>query len=196
MQPGRAGGPVEAGNAGAAPTLGTRCPLQPLPFLGGGTMIVAHDWLSEREALMRVESILKAKGREVETTSPDTDLRLVVNKLSSLGVGALVVSADGKTVKGTISERDIVRGLNKHGNAALDLQAGDVMSRSAPTCSPNDLLQDVMAKMTQTRHRHVPVLDENGHLCGIVSIGDVVKHRLDEMELEANVLRDAYIARR
>jgi CBS domain-containing protein len=145
---------------------------------------------------MRVESILKAKGREVETTTPDTDLRLVVHKLSSLGVGALVVSADGQTVKGTISERDIVRGLNKHGNSVLDLRAADVMSRSAPTCSPNDLLQDVMAQMTQTRHRHVPVLDENGHLCGIVSIGDLVKHRLDEMELEANVLRDAYIARR
>ena len=145
---------------------------------------------------MRVESILKAKGREVHITTPDADLRLVVHKLSSLGVGALVVSADGRTVSGTISERDIVRGLNKHGNRLLDLRAADVMSRGAPTCSPNDLLQDVMAEMTQTRHRHVPVVDENGELCGLVSIGDVVKHRLDEMELETNVLRDAYITRR
>jgi CBS domain-containing protein len=145
---------------------------------------------------MKVEVILKAKGRGVETTAPDADLRLVVHKLSSLGIGALVVSADGRTVDGTISERDVVRGLNKHGGSVLALRARDVMSRNPPTCSPNDVLQHVMAQMTRTRHRHVPVVDENGELCGIVSIGDVVKHRLDEMELETNVLRDAYIARR
>ena len=145
---------------------------------------------------MRVESILKAKGREVHTTTPDADLRLVVHKLSSLGVGALVVSADGRIAAGTISERDIVRGLNRHGSGLLDLRASDVMSRNVPTCSPNDLLQDVMTQMTNTRHRHVPVVDENGALCGIVSIGDVVKHRLEEMELETSVLRDVYIARR
>jgi CBS domain-containing protein len=145
---------------------------------------------------MKVESILKAKGPEVETTTPDTQVRLVVHRLSAQGIGALVVSPDGRTVLGTISERDIVRGLNKHGAALLDLSVSDVMSRRAPTCSPNDLLQDVMADMTRTRHRHVPVLDEAGVLCGIVSIGDLVKHRLEEMELETNVLRDAYIARR
>ena len=145
---------------------------------------------------MRVESILKVKGREVHTTTPDADLRFVIHKLTSLGLGALVVSSDGRTVHGTISERDVVRGLNRHGDRVLDLRAADVMSQSAPTCSPNDLLQDVMAEMTRTRHRHVPVLDENGELCGLVSIGDVVKHRLDEMELETNVLRDAYITRR
>jgi CBS domain-containing protein len=145
---------------------------------------------------MKVESILKAKGRGVETTTPDTDLRLVVHKLSSLGIGALVVSPDGRTVKGTISERDIVRGLNKHGAALLDLRASDVMSRGAPSCSPDDSLPQVMAEMTRTRHRHLPVVDANGVLCGIVSIGDVIKYRLDEMELETNVLRDAYIARR
>lgn len=145
---------------------------------------------------MKVEVILKAKGLQVETTTPDADLRLVIHKLSSLGIGALVVSADGRTVEGTISERDIVQGLNKHGGAVLSLRATDVMSRNAPTCSPNDLLQHVMAEMTRTRHRHVPVVDENGDLCGLVSIGDVVKHRLDEIELEARVLRDAYIARR
>ena len=145
---------------------------------------------------MRVEGILKAKGRNVETTTPDADVRFVIHKLSSLGVGALVVSPEGRTVAGTISERDIVRGLNKHGAGLLDLRAADVMSRNVPTCSSNDLLQDVMAQMTDTRHRHVPVLDETGALCGIVSIGDVVKHRLEEMELETNVMRDVYIARR
>lgn len=145
---------------------------------------------------MKVELILKAKGRAVETTAPDADMRLVVHKLSSLGIGALVVSPDGRRVSGTVSEREIVRAINKHGAEVLDLTAADVMSRNAPTCSANDLLQDVMAQMTRTRHRHVPVLDENGDLAGIVSIGDLVKYRLDEMEMEANVLRDAYIARR
>lgn len=145
---------------------------------------------------MKVEAILKTKGHEVETTTPDADVRLVVHKLSSLGIGALVVSPDGRTVNGTISERDIVRALNKHGGTLLNLKASDVMSRNSPTCSPNDLLQHVMAEMTRSRHRHVPVVDENGDLCGIVSIGDVVKHRLDEMELETGVMRDAYIARR
>jgi len=145
---------------------------------------------------MKVEAILKAKGQGVETTSPETNLRLVVHKLSSLGIGALVVSADGRTIKGTISERDVVRGLEKHGRALLDLKASDVMSHNPPTCSRNDLLQTVMAVMTRTRHRHIPVVDEDGAVCGMVSIGDVVKYRLDEMELETNVLRDAYIAHR
>ncbi|MGH9278413.1 MAG: CBS domain-containing protein [Acidimicrobiales bacterium] len=145
---------------------------------------------------MKVESILKAKGRQVETTSPEADLRLVIHKMSSLGIGALVVSPDGRTVSGTIAERDIVRGLKKHGTALLDLRVSDVMSRNVPTCSTHDLLQHVMAEMTRTRHRHLPVLDDQGELCGIVSIGDVVKHRLDEMSLEASVLRDAYFTRR
>ncbi len=145
---------------------------------------------------MKVESILKVKGRDVETTTPDADLRLVVHKLSSLGIGAVVVSRDGRRVIGTISERDIVRGLGKHGADVLGLRAKDVMSRNAPTCASNDLLRDVMTKMTRSRHRHLPVLDEHGELCGIVSIGDVVKHRLDEMELETTVLRDAYIVHR
>lgn len=144
---------------------------------------------------MKVETILKGKGREVETTTPDADVTLVIHKLATLGIGALVVTPDGHTVEGTVSERDIVRGLRRHGAALLDLRARDVMSRQVPTCSPDDLIQRVMADMTRTRHRHVPVLDGDGHLCGIVSIGDLVKHRLDEMEMETNVLRDAYIAR-
>jgi CBS domain-containing protein len=145
---------------------------------------------------MNVDSILKAKGRDVETIHPDGDLRLALHRLASRGIGALVVTPDGTTVDGTISERDVVRGLNKHGAALLDLPASAVMSRHAPTCSPSDTLQHVMAEMTRSRHRHLPVLDGDGHLCGIISIGDVVKHRLEEMELEASVLRDAYIARR
>ena len=144
---------------------------------------------------MEVASILKAKGPRVETTRPDTDIRLVLHKLATLGIGSVVVSTDGRTVEGMVSERDIVCGLNKHGQQFLDMRAGEVMSRNAPTCSPADTLQQVMAVMTRTRHRHLPVVDAEGVLCGIISIGDVVKHRLGEIELERDVLRDAYVAR-
>ncbi len=141
---------------------------------------------------MKVESILKAKGNTVETVSPDAELNFVVNRLSTLGIGALVVSPDGTKIAGTVSERDIVRGLNKHGGALLDLQAKDVMSRTCPTCSTDDLLQRVMAVMTNTRHRHIPVLDASGNLCGIVSIGDLVKHKIDQLQFERDQL-DSYV---
>ena len=142
---------------------------------------------------MKVEGILEAKGRHVETTTPGAELQLVMHKLTTRGIGALVVT-NGTKVEGTISERDIVRGLARHGPRVLDLRVRDVMSRNGPTCSPDDSLQHVMAEMTRTRFRHLPVVDAAGELCGIVSIGDVVKHRLSEMELETRVLRDAYIA--
>ena len=142
---------------------------------------------------MKVEGILKAKGRNVETAKPDTPMIVVIHKLSTMGIGALVVSPDGARVDGVVSERDVVAGLNRHGAALLEMRAGDVMSRGAPVCSPDDSIKHVMGEMTRSRHRHVPVV-ENGRLCGIVSIGDVVKNRLEELELETNVLRDVYRA--
>ncbi len=144
---------------------------------------------------MKVEGILKAKGREVETIPPDASVRLVLHKLSTLGIGALVVSGDDQEVLGTVSERDIVRALNRYGERMLELRVADVMSRGVPVCTPDQSLLDLMADMTRSRHRHVPVV-EGGRLYGIVSIGDVVKHRLEEMELEVNVLRERYIASR
>ncbi len=144
---------------------------------------------------MEVASVLKAKGRHVETIGPDTDVRLVLHKLATLGIGSVVVSGDGRRVDGLISERDVVCGLNRHGQRFLELRASEVMSRNRPTCSPSDTLQQVMAVMTRTRSRHLPVIDAQGQLCGIVSIGDVVKQRLGEIELERDVLRDAYLAR-
>ncbi len=144
---------------------------------------------------MEVASILNAKDRHVETVGPDTDIRLVLHRLATLGVGSLVVSGDGRRVEGLISERDIVCGLNRHGQRLLEMRANEVMSRNRPTCSPTDTLQHVMAVMTRTRSRHLPVVDAEGSLCGIISIGDVVKHRLGEIELERDVLRDAYVAR-
>jgi len=144
---------------------------------------------------MKVAAILKAKGASVSTTPPDTTLSTIAWELKSKGIGALVVSEDGTTVLGLISERDIVYGLAEHGARLPGLRVSQVMSRSAVTCTPEDSVTTVMALMTRYRVRHVPVV-EGGKLCGIVSIGDVVKHRLDELEMEANIIREAYIARR
>ena len=143
---------------------------------------------------MRVEDILRAKGREVETIRPEVKVLIAVHRMRMQNVGALVVSRGGK-VEGVLSERDIVRGLTRHGPDMLEMSVVAVMSRPVPVCSPDDTLSTVMAQMTRTRNRHVPVVDADGLLCGIVSVGDVVKHRLEQMELETNVLRDAYMAR-
>ncbi len=143
---------------------------------------------------MKVHGILNAKGSTVETIRPETSVAMAIDRLSALRIGALVVSADGRAVAGTISERDVVRGLARHGARLLDLPVSEVMSRNVPVCSPEDTVKDVMAQMTRTRHRHVPVV-ENGQLQGLVSIGDLVKHRVEELELQTNVLRDPYITR-
>ena len=143
---------------------------------------------------MKVSNILQSKGGEVETIRPDAKVLMAVHRLRMQNVGALVVSRDGLRVEGVISERDVVRGLARHGGELLDMSVVAVMSRQVPVCGPDDSLTSVMAQMTRTRNRHIPVV-EDGELCGIVSVGDVVKHRLEEMELETNVLRDAYLTR-
>ncbi len=104
-------------------------------------------------------------------------------------IGALVVSADDTKVLGIISERDIVIGLADHGAGFLEMRVDELMTRDVITCAPTDRTGQLMAKMTDRRIRHLPVID-SGALCGIVSIGDVVKVRLDEIESEANALRD------
>jgi CBS domain-containing protein len=138
---------------------------------------------------MSVAAILKAKGSHVETTRPDATLYTVAWNLKVKGIGAQVVSEDGITVLGMISERDIVRGLTEHGTKLLTLPVSELMTSPAITCTPRESIGAVMARMTRSRVRHLPVV-EGGKLCGIVSIGDVVKYRLDELELEANVLRE------
>jgi len=143
---------------------------------------------------MKVASILKTKGTTVTLTRPDTTISTVVWELRSKNIGALVVSQDGTTVLGLISERDIVHGLAEHGVRLPGMHASDLMKGSVVTCGPDDSVTTVMALMTRYRARHIPVI-EDGRLRGIVSIGDVVKHRLDELEMEANVIREAYIAR-
>ncbi len=144
---------------------------------------------------MKVETILTSKGRNVETVQPETSVVMVLHKLVSKGIGAVVVSVDGIRVDGIVNERDIVRGLNKHEARLMDMQAGDIMSKGVPVCSSGDTLRRVMEEMTRSRHRHLPVVDE-GRLCGVISIGDVVKNLVEEVELEVGVLRDAYISGR
>lgn len=143
---------------------------------------------------MKVEAVLARKGRHVETVRPDADLAFAVHRLTTHNIGALVVTGDGKRVNGVLSERDVVRALARHGPQVLERGVAAVMSKTVPVCSPEDSLTSVMSRMTETRNRHLPVADESG-LCGIISIGDVVKHRLEELEMQANVLRDAYLTR-
>ncbi len=144
---------------------------------------------------MDVAAILRSKGSSVETVDPAADVHHALRRLASRGYGALVVSPDGATVLGVLSERDAVRALAERGVEAFSMPVSAVMSRNVPTCTPADNITSVMTTMTRSRQRHLPVID-HGRLCGIVSIGDVVKHRLDELQLETNVLRDAYIAHR
>jgi CBS domain-containing protein len=137
---------------------------------------------------MNVETILRGKGRAVVTIRPDESVITALAMLRERNIGALVVSADGETVDGIISERDIVHGLTDHGDALLSLDVAAAMSPRAATCEPSDSVADLMAEMTNRRIRHLPVV-HNGRLVGIVSIGDLVKSRLDEIEYEARSLR-------
>lgn len=144
---------------------------------------------------MSVGAILKAKGSEVETIGGDATVAEAVARLRDAEIGALVVSSDGQTVDGVLSERDVVAGLADHGGDILNRKVEDVMTSRVTTCSPEDGVEKVMLEMTELRARHFPVV-EGSRLVGIVSIGDVVKNRLDEVQLEKNVLRDSYIAGR
>ena len=144
---------------------------------------------------MKVETILKAKGGHVVTVQPNATVGTAIRRLKLERIGALVVSQNGVELQGMISERDIVLGLAEHGGGLLQLQVAELMTREVRTCTPQDSIKHVMGEMTRSRVRHLPVL-EHGKLVGIVSIGDVVKNRLEEVELEASVLRDAYIAAR
>lgn len=138
---------------------------------------------------MLVATILQGKGTDVHTIGPDESVAAAVDRLTEHGIGALVVSSDGKAVSGIVSERDIVRGLSAKGNSLLDEPVSSVMTAGVVTCTPNDSGRAVLSIMTDRRMRHVPVL-ENGVMCGLVSIGDVVKGRLDEIMHEADALRE------
>ena len=137
---------------------------------------------------MNVESILRTKGRGVATIGPDETMGAALDQLISRNIGALVVSKDGESADGIISERDVVHALADRGADLLSLKIAEVMTRPVVTCDPADSIEQLMAEMTNRRLRHFPVV-QDGRLCGIVSIGDVVKSRLDEVEYEARSLR-------
>lgn len=139
---------------------------------------------------MYVQSILAGKGDDVATIGPDATVREAVALLNERRVGALVVSTDGHRIDGILSERDVVRSLAADASAVLDQSVADLMTRQVTTCAPKDTIEQLMWLMTDQRIRHVPVVDETGGLAGIVSIGDVVKHRLGQLETENQALYD------
>ena len=140
---------------------------------------------------MTVAHITIQKGGDVVTTAPDRSLAEIAAILSEKRIGAVVVT-EGEAIRGILSERDIVRALARHGSEALRKLASECMTAKVVTCRPEDTITEVMQKMTSGRFRHLPVVEE-GKLVGIVSIGDVVKRRIEDVEKEAEQIRE-YIA--
>ncbi|HET6259366.1 CBS domain-containing protein [Pseudonocardia sp.] len=143
---------------------------------------------------MKIADILAAKGRTVHSVLPWLTVGEVAERLGRLGVGAVLVCDENRAIRGIVSERDIVRALGRDGAALLTKQVSEVMTRHVSTCEPEETVAHAMARMTAGRYRHLPVVVD-GALVGMVSIGDLVKNRLREMELETGVLRDVVIAR-
>jgi len=141
---------------------------------------------------MTVKSILAGKGREVVAIEPNANLAAAVALLAQKRIGALLVlGADGRIV-GILSERDIVRVLAEHGSRVLDEPVSQVMTRKVITCAEHETVATIMERMTAGKFRHMPVVDQ-GRLIGVISIGDVVKQRVLDMEHESAAMRD-YIA--
>lgn len=142
---------------------------------------------------MNVKAILAAKkeslGGDIISIEPTADLAAAVKCLASHRIGAVLIRGAGGRLAGILSERDIVRALAKHGPAALDLPVGQVMTRDVETCGEEETVARLMERMTVGKFRHVPVLS-NGALIGLISIGDVVKERVGEIERESDALRD------
>lgn len=142
---------------------------------------------------MRVSEVLRRKGATVITITPDRSVRELLGLLAEHRIGAVVVSEDGVGVAGIVSERDVVRRLHLQGEEVLGGSVAAIMTTDVETCTPPDDLEQLMDVMTEHRIRHLPVLEE-GRLVGLVSIGDVVKHRISEVQAERDQLSD-YIAR-
>jgi CBS domain-containing protein len=140
---------------------------------------------------MRINEILHGKGAEVVTITPGSTVRELVELLAEHNIGALVVSEDGNTVDGIVSERDVVRSLHRD-ESPLDAPVSDIMTAEVLSCQPHDSVNELMRLMTDHRIRHVPVIVD-GSLTGIVSIGDVVKSRMGELEFERDQL-NRYVA--
>jgi CBS domain-containing protein len=138
---------------------------------------------------VQISQVLRHKGREVATIDGGESVRSALAILAEKGIGSIVVSADGQRIDGIISERDVARGLHDHGAGLLAEPVTSVMTAQVHTCSPHASVHELAQTMTDHRVRHVPVVD-GGVLVGIVSIGDVVKARLDELEEERKHMVD------
>ena len=144
---------------------------------------------------MLVQAILKSKpSQDIITISPESPVSEAVSLLSAKRIGTVVVSDNGTTPDGVLSERDIVRELGRRGSACLKELVGDMMTKSPVTCTPEDTADKVLAVMTDGRFRHMPVMD-NDRMVGVISIGDVVKARLDELSHEKDALQDMIMGR-
>ncbi len=141
---------------------------------------------------MIVSQILKDKGHDVFTVSKETTVSEISSILAEKRIGAIVVTDQNDVVDGIISERDIVRGLAQFGVSVLEKPAQDLMTKNVITRGLNAHIDELMREMTKSRIRHLPIIDE-GKLVGVISIGDVVKNRVEELESEGNMLRE-YIA--
>ncbi len=140
---------------------------------------------------MRISEVLEAKQlHDVVTITPDAGVRELIATLAEHNIGALIVSADGTSLDGIVSERDVVRRLHSDGTV-IDNTVGAIMTEVVKTCAPDDQLDDVMMAMTEGRFRHIPVCDGD-ELVGIVSIGDLVKHKIDQLQFERDQL-DSYV---
>ncbi len=143
---------------------------------------------------MKISAVLADKGSAVATVRRDATVTEAVAELARLGIGALVVSDDGRRIDGIVSERDVVRRMASKGAGIMNETVASIMSGDVHTCTSSDTTDELMAVMTQRRIRHVPIVDD-GVLSGIVSIGDVVKARINELEKDRQEL-EAYITAR
>jgi CBS domain-containing protein len=142
---------------------------------------------------MLISDVIRSKGDLVVTIAPDQTVKTLIDQLDEHRIGALVVSADGKRIDGIVSERDVVRRLHRDGAAVLDQLVSDIMTSDVRTAAPEDNLEHIARVMTDARVRHLPVV-AGDELVAIISIGDVVKHRMDELQVERDQLVD-YIHR-
>jgi CBS domain-containing protein len=144
----------------------------------------------EKEVAMKISDVLRSKGGGVVTIKPDDTVDHLLALLDEHHIGAIVVSTDGAAVEGIVSERDIVRHLHGTGTSVLEGPVSAIMTSDVTTGSASDNIADLAGTMTEMRVRHVPIVDEDGTLTAIVSIGDIVKHRLSELQSERDALRD------
>jgi CBS domain-containing protein len=138
---------------------------------------------------MKVAEILKQKGQNVISVRPTESIETLSHRLRLARIGAMVVLGEGGALDGIISERDVIHGIAEHGASCLELTVADLMTQRVITCTPEDSVTRIARQMTENRIRHLPVV-VGTKLVGVVSVGDVVKNRLEEMSLEASVLRD------